>query len=305
MIAGVAVVPTTPLLLDDIPGRRHPELTTLAAQVRRALHVAGPVDLAVALAGGGRLAVVDAPDTDLSGYGLTALPDHPLDPGPAAVVGTLRHAVARCRAERDSCAAVAEMSEGSGPAAPAGAAGGTMRDATADDVSGGSGHAARSTPDDVSRADRRSRPQTTGEWEDLPVLVHHLPANTPTVGLTAPPDLGAGRAVLLGQAIARVAQDHDVLLVVAGDLGAGHGPKPPRPDAAEATMAFDQQVVAALDNGRAVDLIRLDHDLADRAHARAAGALRILGTVLDQARRGTVVRANAAPLGVGYVVAAG
>lgn len=243
-------MPTSPLLLDHLPGRRHPRLRTMAGHIQRVVRTTPPVDVAVALAGGAHLQIADAPDTDLTGYGLGELQGHPLRPGPAPVALDLQAAVGAL--------------------------------------------------DTTERG-----PSTFEEWTDLPVLVRHLPMDTPTVGVTVPTALEVRSAQAIAQTITRLADALGVLLLVAGDLGAGHGDKPPRPDAAAASAAFDQQVVTALDNGRATDLLHLDGDLANAAQARATGALRILGAVLAQAKIGTVVRATAAPLGVGYVVAGG
>lgn len=172
-------------------------------------------------------------------------------------------------------------------------------------------HPIRPGPPEVVAALRRctagcgGNPVADGPPADLRVLARHLAAGTTAVGLAVPPLTPPEVSDCLGEAIVRAADRHAVMLVVAGDLGAGHGDKPPRPAAAAASECLDQRVVAALDNGRPADLAALDTELTTQARSRAAGALRVLGTVLDLVHMGTVVRALAAPLGVGYVVAGG
>ncbi len=140
---------------------------------------------------------------------------------------------------------------------------------------------------------------------DLSVLARQVPDGPPVLGLTVPTDITVEQAGTVAEVLVGLGGSRQVALVVAGDLGAGHGVKPPRPQADVASAAFDQAVVAALDNGRPADLLRLDPALARDACARGAGPLRVLGAVLQQVPLGTVVRAAAAPLGVGYVVAQG
>ncbi|HUG85953.1 MAG TPA: hypothetical protein VMM13_15430 [Euzebya sp.] len=245
MIVGVAVVPTTPLVLTGLPGRHHPEIAALGTAARRATQALAEADVVIALAGGVNLALSDPPDTDLSGYGLADLPEHDLTPGPHAVVAELH--------------------------------GSLGRDPGTDEALG----------------------------PDLAVLARHVPAGAACVGVTVPAGTHPELARALGGAIVDLAAQTAVAVLAAGDLSAGHGPKPPRPEAAGVADTVDGLVVAALDGGRPADLIRLDLALAASSAARAVGALRVLGAVLVGARIGTIVRATGAPLGVGYVIAQG
>lgn len=253
MIVGVAVVPTTPLVLAGLPGRPHPEIAALGAAARRATQDLARAEVVIALAGG-HLTVSDPPDTYLAGYGLADLAAHELTPAPSAVAQGLHGVVARC-----------------GP-----------------DTAG-------VAPSDAVAA--------TGL--DLAVLSRHVPVSTPCIGVAVPPGAPAEVVQALGEAIIRAADETSVAVLVAGDLSAGHGPKPPRPGAAAVADTVDGMVIAALDGGRPADLLRLDDAMAAASASRAVGALRVLGAVLAGARTGTVVRATAAPLGVGYVVAQG
>lgn len=263
MITTVAVLPSTPLLLPDWPGARHPDMAVLTGAAERAVAGLAGVDVVVVLAGGRCGTVAAPPPAGLEGYGVDLSP-HRLGLPPAALVEAL--------------------------AAVAGPVG---------EEPGG----------------------------DLRVLARWVPAGTPTVGVVVPavgvagPTVGGGVSTgsdvggvarhtqtphaRIAEVVLGVAADRRVGLLVAGDLGAGHGAKPPRPEAAAASALLDQAVVAALDNGRPADLVRLDPQLAADSGARAVGALRVLGAVLDRARIGTVVRGSGAPVGVGYVVAQG
>lgn len=254
MISTVAVVPSTPLLLADWPGARHPAIAALTDAAARAVEGLAAVDVVVVLAGGPSRTVAAPPPTGLEGYG-AVLPAHPLPAPPADVVEALV------------------------------------------DVAG---------------------PATAEPGGDLRALARWVPSGTPAVGVVVPEggvsNGSAGGRVArhtssphaqVADAILGLAADRRIGLLVAGDLGAGHGPKPPRPEAAGASALLDQAVVAALDNGRPADLVRLDPRVAADSASRAVGALRVLGAVLDGARIGTVVRGSGAPLGVGYVVAQG
>ncbi len=249
MIRHVAVVPSTPLVLPDHPGRSHPAMVDLARSVGRVLEGAAAQDTIIVLAGGQALRVVDPVPTDLSGYGQQngVRGGSPACPAaPALLVAGLRALVG---------------------------------------IDG----------------------QTNGSAVDLTVIGRLLPPGPGVIGLTVPADIGQNQASRLGRGLWELVGGGGAVLhvavVVAGDLSAGHGNKPPRPPATGS--AYDQLVVAALDNGRPADLLGADAALVADSHARAAGALRVLGGLLEHLRFATVVRHAGAPLGVGYVVAQG
>lgn len=271
MITAVAVVPTTPLALEGLPGRQHPGVAAIGAAARRATADLSGVEMVIGLAGASTLAVHAPPATDLLGYGLH-LPPHVLGVPPAAVTATLQGAIDAHAAAAAAADPTTTSPDGNpaGPDSPAGPA---------------------------RRADHAG--------PDLAVLARWVPAGTACVGLTVPTGTPPAVVDAVAGALMAVAEDARVGLLVAGDLGAGHGPKPPRPGAATVSATLQDLVIAALDNGRPADLVRLDPGLATASAARAIGALRILGAVLQAARLGTVVRAADAPLGVGYVVAQG
>lgn len=239
MIHGVAVVPTTPLLVDSHAGARHPDIDRLAVAASEALDGLDGADVVVLLACGDALSVSGRPSTDLSGYGMDLDP-HPLTTPSPDVVQALLGGV------------LGAASDGGG---------------------------------------------------DLRVMARLVPPGTTAVGVSVPSDVTVADARAVARLLADLAADRSVAVVGAGDLGAGHGRKPPRPTAAEASTAFDEAVVAALD-GRPADLLAIDLDLAARAHSRGAGALRVVGALAADLDLVTAVRASGAPLGVGYVVAA-
>jgi hypothetical protein len=242
----VVVVPTTALILQEIPGGVPPALADVADAARAAVAAVGPVDVAIALVGSTAEGIVvsDAPSADLAGYGLPSLPVHDLASAPADVVEALL-----------------EIADG-------------------------------------ETGDARAR---TGP--DLAVLARLVPEGVPTVGVALPPGTSPDRAADLADVILAVTTGRLALILVAGDLGAGHGPKPPRPEAAEASDRLQAAVLAALDGADVGSLLDLDGSTADASGARATGALRVLGAVADRTGTSMVVQAHATGLGVGCVVA--
>ncbi|CAN5406792.1 hypothetical protein BH23ACT9_BH23ACT9_31360 [soil metagenome] len=251
MLTHLAVVPTTPLILPGIPGTPPAPMADLAEASRRAVQGAADADVVILLAGGGTSTVIDAPGTDLAGYGLTDLAPHVLTGAPPDVVAALRSALG-----------------------------------TGSRVAGDAGREGDAAP-------------------DLAVLARQLPAGAACVGITVPADTDVATAEALADTLLNLGEIYRISVVAAGDLGAGHGTKPPRPAAAAASDALQQTAFAALDNGRLSDLVHLDAAVAADSAARSVGALRVLAAVALRARVGMVVRAAAAPLGVGYVIAQG
>lgn len=116
---------------------------------------------------------------------------------------------------------------------------------------------------------------------DLAVLAalvgHHWPAaRIGVVGL--PADQGDGLATRI------VTNAESMTVVVAGDLAAGHGPKPPRPAVgAERAAAFDAAVIDALDDADAVRGLAAD--------AGTCGARGLPGLILAAELAGLAGRA--------------
>ena len=135
------------------------------------------------------------------------------------------------------------------------------------------------------------------------VAIHaaHAAPGATLVLVSVAPDISTEAALELAATFDEDADSRTGLLV-AGDLSAGHGSKPPRPGA---TIVLDDQVLGALDGGQPDRLLRVSEALAEDSESRAVGALRVLGAVLADTALGIVVRWNGAPLGVGYVVAVG
>jgi hypothetical protein len=300
MIRHVAVLPSTPLLLPGWPGQQHTDVAAVAAAAARVLAGVGQADAVVLLAGGPATLVLDALDDPaalgLGPYGWPEAPAHALAAAPDGVRARLAAAVppaARPSADPGPPVTVASPA-GTGPRAAAGSP-----VPTGSPVTAGSPAAVGSPRHHAPQSERVLSP-------DLVVLARHLPAGTPAVGVAvAAEEAPAGVAALSAAVLAAADATPALAVVCAGDLGAGHGEKPPRPGAAAASRELQDRVVAALDGGRPADLVRLDAALAAASASRAVGALRVLGAVLHAARVGTVVRTAGAPLGVGYVVAQG
>lgn len=224
MLVGVAVAPSTPLLLlEESP------LAAVAAQVDRVLAGLRPGEVTLVLAGGTEDAVVAWEEVVLAGFGL---------PGGARITG--HEAAAR---------------------------------------------------------------QVADAWH-LPIQQRPPGADLTCLALLA---ARLGPLVLVELATPQrgpspIMGTHRI--VASGDLAAGHGPKPPRPEAAAVAAAFDEQAVAAVESGRAARLERLA-PLAGEAHARGWAALLTAVAAAEEARLGLVLRWTGAPYGVGLLVAGG
>ncbi|MEE8603370.1 hypothetical protein [Euzebya tangerina] len=279
MIGPVVVVPSTPLALPGHPGRTHPEIETLRGQIARAVaELAGQTHVLVVAGGpagsGTRLRMPAGLDEEEGrlrrAYGLITRVTRTGDTSPGR--GTQQGGVPDDGVIRDLTTAVrSELGPGEL----------TSQSAEVNDVG----------------------------WVDAQVLAAHAATAAPdavTVLLSVASDVPWPVAARLGRVIGSLRTAGQLSVMVAGDLSAGHGPKPPRPGA---DTTLDEHVVAALDGGRPERLLTLDPEQAAASHARAVGALRVLGATLctptGTASMGTVVRWSGAPLGVGYVVAVG
>lgn len=239
MITGVAVVPSTPLLLTRhldpaTPAGAVERLQTVREHATRVVEGLPTAEVTVVLAHGPALAAHTSDHVDLAGYGLPEIA------GPVT-----------CRPDVAAALGV-EASQEPHPA-------------------------------------------------DVAVLTL-LVGSRPVLPVAVPPDLDPAAMTALGERLATL--DRRTALVVAGDLAAGHGVKPPRPGDEQASRTFDERVVALLDNGATDRIVRLA-DLARATSSRGWAALAVAGIALQRGRVGTVVRHHAAPFGVGYVVAAG
>lgn len=284
MIRAVAVVPTTPLLVPGGPGADHPDIVRIRAAVSRVLHDLPAGSPVLLLCGGAAEAVWTAVPSDLRGYGRppAVWAPEPQEPPPLASPAALAAAEAAA-----AVMAVLPQPGAEGPPAAAEGPPGTAEGPTA-----------------------AAAPAVGGDLRVMAALLAAAaPHAGPPIGLEIPHDLAIATAEAIADALATLAHgpdaDMDLSVIAAGDLAAGHGPKPPRPHAAAASQPHDDRVIAALDGGRPSDLLRITPEHSREVDARAGGALRVLGALLERTRVGTVVRAAAAPVGVGYVVARG
>lgn len=291
VIRHVAVVPTTPLILTDsvdLPGRAHAGMARLAAAARRALVGHADQDLVIILIGGATAATVVNPPTDLRGFG-HGFPPGPLRAGPEDT-SSAAHPVPGAVVQL--CESVTRPASGS-PACHSPASHSPVKHKQEADLSV------------LTLLLRLAAAASTDAASTVAASRGGRITMQPVVGLVVPADAPAALCIALASAIGQVAAGQPISVIAAGDLAAGHGPKPPRPEAANVAGPFDERVVAGLDGGRPTDLVRIDRELAEQSCARAVGALRVLGTVLHHARLATVVRRYDAPLGVGCVVAQG
>jgi hypothetical protein len=135
------------------------------------------------------------------------------------------------------------------------------------------------------------------------VLVHLLGADRPVVGVAVVPGEGQ-RLVALGEAIAGALEGLTAVLVAAGDLAAGLTDKAPLA-LVKGAREWDERVVDAVASGRLDGIPRMGPEEALRVGALGWAPLCVLHGALARQRLGLVVRAYAAPRGVGYLVAAG
>lgn len=141
---------------------------------------------------------------------------------------------------------------------------------------------------------------------DLAVLVqlvqqHH---GGPVVPLAVPATASTEGLLALGSAIAAAfrAQPRRAGVVAAADLSAGRTERAPLA-LVPGAVDWDAQVIDIVASGRLGRLTRLGPGEAQRVGARGWAPLVVLHAVCQAAKLAMVVRASAAPRGVGYLVA--
>jgi hypothetical protein len=141
---------------------------------------------------------------------------------------------------------------------------------------------------------------------DLSVLALLVGDARPVVPVEVP--LGAAfdalTAVGVGIATACEGPDLRAVVVAAGDLSAGLGPRSPLHEV-DGAAEFDHQVLDVVDQGRLEGLSRLGPGEARRVGARGWAAMAVLHGALARAKVGIVRRHYSSPRGVGYLVAHG
>jgi len=245
VLAGVAVLPSAPVLVPGVSPAPPPQVRAVADEVDACVEGLADYDRVVLLAAGEALAVHACGRIDLAGLGRGDI-----------------------RAERPVAARTVEaLAERLGCAAE--------------------------VPDRLPLA-HAVLGLLLGAAE--PVAAVSVPAEAEPAALQH-----SGIAVV--RAVADAADEGRALLVVAGDLSAGIGPRAPWPDL-DGAAELDAQIVDLVDQGRLERLAGLG-DEAARVHATGWPALVAAQGALGEARLGLARRSYAAPAGVGYLVAHG
>lgn len=137
----------------------------------------------------------------------------------------------------------------------------------------------------------------------LTVLALHAAIRV-VVPVAVPTMHSFGALAAVGVEIQHALASVRAIVVAAGDLSAGLTGRSPL-HLVDGARSWDDQAVAAVDAGRLDGLRRIGPSEARRVGALGWAPLCVLAGVVAAAKLGMVVRAYAAPRGVGYLVAGG